>query len=90
MIDITLLKSRVSGQVQFVYFRDGDLWYRCIDDWKFPVNAAETSNAQGASPTFHRDDKGIVFMRWIRKQMEEEARFAVEIEELKKQGSESL
>lgn len=64
-----LLKSRVRGRVRFDFFHDGALWYKCEDDWSFPVDVSETTNTQGASPTFLAEDKGIVFMRWIRKHM---------------------
>jgi hypothetical protein len=30
----------------------------------------ETTNAQGASPTFNAEEKGIILMRWMRKYME--------------------
>ena len=78
MIDSARLKTRVKGTVRFAYFRDGDLWYVCEDGWEFPVDVNETTNKQGNSPTFLRDDKGIVFMRWIRKHMETEARWKEE------------
>ena len=77
-IDQALLRQRVKGRVQFVYFRDGTLWYSTDDDWEFPVAVEDTTNAQGACPTFKAEDKGIVFMRWIRKQMEAEARWRAE------------
>lgn len=77
-IEIALLKERVKGRVQFVYFRDGTLWYTCDDGWEFPVAVEDTTNAQGACPTFKAEDKGIVFMRWIRKQMEVEASYQAE------------
>jgi hypothetical protein len=79
-IDMSLLKRRVQGTVRFTCFRDGDLFYECEDGWEFPVNVAETQNAQGASPTFKRDDKAITFMRWIRKQMEQEDEWRAEAE----------
>lgn len=76
-IDMSLLKTRVKGLVRFVYFRDGALYYACDDGWEFPVPIADTMNAQGASPTFNAEDKGIVFMRWIRQQMETETSWKV-------------
>lgn len=79
-IDTELLKSRVKSPVNFAYFRDGSLWYHCHDGWEFPVSVGDTMNAQGGSPTFLREDKGIVFMRWIRKQMETEARLRDSLE----------
>ena len=70
-VDIELLRSRVKCRVTFAYFRDGALWYTTVDNWEFPVPVADTTNAQGGSPTFHADEKGITLMRWIRKAMEE-------------------
>ena len=75
-----LLKARVKGRVRFVYYRDGALHYTCDDGWEFPVPVLDTENAQGSSPTFLAEDKGIVFMRWIRKTMEAEAQLIVELE----------
>ena len=75
-----LLLERVKSRVQFAYFRDGALWYTCGDGWEFPVGVADTINAQGASPTFKAEDKGIVFMRWVRKHMETEAAYQAEVD----------
>ncbi len=74
----SLLKTRVKGRVRFVFYRDGALHYACDDGWEFPVPVMDTMNAQGSSPTFTAEDKGIVFMRWIRKQMAVEAAYQAE------------
>ena len=66
-----LLKNRIKGQVNFSYFRDGSLWYECEDGYLFPVPIKDTTNSQGASPTFNATEKGILFMRWIRKSMKD-------------------
>jgi len=73
----THLTRRVRGQVHFSFYRDGALWYACDDGWEFPVPVSDTDNpgGQGATPTFLRDDKGITFMRWIRRHMTEEQRW---------------
>lgn len=71
----SLITQRVKGPVHFSFYRDGALWYACEDGWEFPVPVSDTSNSQGASPTFLRDDKGITFMRWIRRHMAEERRW---------------
>jgi hypothetical protein len=73
-----LLKARVKGRVRFVFFRDGALHYSCDDGWVFPVPVADTTNAQGASPTFEAEAKGITYMRWIRKAMNAEAALRAE------------
>ena len=61
------LKHRVKQDVHFSFFSEGVLWYECFDGWTFPVPIDDTGAAQ-----FLRDDKGIFFMRWIRKYMDEE------------------
>ncbi len=78
MINTDLLKVRVKGRVRFVHFMDGALHYATGDGWVFPVPVADTTNAQGSSPTFLAEDKGITFMRWIRKAMEAETQLRVE------------
>ena len=77
-MDMVLLKTRVKGTAKFAFFRDGELWYATDDGWVFPIAVAETTNAQGASPTFNRDEKAIYLMRWIRRYMEAEAQWRVE------------
>lgn len=72
------LKERVRGRVKFVFFRDNALFYACDDGWEFPVPVSDTGNTQGDCPTFLAEDKGIVFMRWIRKAIESEQKLASE------------
>jgi hypothetical protein len=69
---MSLLADRVKQGVKFSHFRDDALWYSTFDSWLFRVPLDDTANGQGSSATFLRDDKGIYFMRWIRKQMEHE------------------
>ena len=60
------LKEHVSGQVQFHYYRDGQLWYKTTNTgFSFPVPIEDIGNA-----TFWAEDKGLLFMRYIRKHME--------------------
>jgi hypothetical protein len=59
------LKERVKGNVKFKYYRENELWYETHDGFLFPVPINDTGNA-----TFKDEDKGILFMRWIRKYME--------------------
>ena len=59
----TLLKDHVKGTVTFEYFRYGQLFYKTSDTGLvFPVPVEDTDNA-----TFLREDKAILFMRYIRK-----------------------
>lgn len=70
---MSLLKDRVAGRVKFVFFRGGVLHYACdFDGYVFEVPVEDTGSGQGNVPTFQAEDKGIYFMRWIRKMMEAE------------------
>jgi hypothetical protein len=60
------LKERVQGKVRFAYYRDGALWYEAEDRFLFPVPVSDIGTA-----TFFAEDKAILFMRYIRKFMEE-------------------
>jgi hypothetical protein len=52
-------------QVQFVRYRAGELWYKCENGMEFPVPISDIGDA-----TFLATDKAILFMRYIRKQLE--------------------
>lgn len=56
------LKQRVSGVVKFVRFAHQELWYVCEDGFEFPIPLSDTDGAE-----FKAEDKGMFFMRWIRK-----------------------
>lgn len=58
------LKKRVTGQVTFLYYQDGNLIYRCEDGFQFPVPISDCGTAK-----FVAQDKALLFMRWIRKYM---------------------
>lgn len=60
---IELVKNQ---RVHFQYFRDNELWYRTDSGFLFPVPIGEAGTA-----TFLRDDKAILFMRYIRMYKEE-------------------
>jgi hypothetical protein len=58
-----LVKDR---DVLFEYYRDQTLWYIVKGtDFIFPVPCSDIGTA-----TFRRTDKAILFMRYIRKQLE--------------------
>ena len=59
------LKEHIKGNVTFVRYFDGDLWYVTETNYEFPVPISDTAGA-----VFKATDKGILFMRYIRKQME--------------------
>ena len=56
------LKRHVAGQVHFEFYRDGNLWYRTDSGLSFPVPVDDIGTA-----TFKRDDKALLFMRYVRK-----------------------
>lgn len=57
----------INKTAKFAYCTDGALWYE-IDGFRFPVPFAETVGA-----CFMPEHKAINLMRWIRKQLEENA-----------------
>lgn len=61
------LKSEVTGDkvVRFVLYRKGELWYRTESGFMFPVPVSDAADA-----TFLGEDRAILFMRYIRKQIE--------------------
>lgn len=67
------LKECIKGQVTFLYYKAGNLWYETENGLAFPVPLSDTGEA-----TFSAKDKAMLFMRYIRKQLAhlEEARQA--------------
>ena len=60
------LKDHVKGDVEFVRFLNGNLWYEVIaTGLEFPVPTSDTGNA-----TFLCRDRAMLFMRYIRKHLE--------------------
>lgn len=59
------LKDHVSGNVEFQYYRAGNLMYKTSTGLEFPVPISDTNDA-----SFPRTEKGLLFMRWIRKQLD--------------------
>lgn len=52
--------------VKFLYYRNKELWYEVVGkNFIFPVPVEDTGEA-----TFLPEDKGLIFMRYIRKQLE--------------------
>ena len=56
-----MVKDKV---VQFKYYRDGELFYETECGFVFPVPVSDTGYA-----TFLAEDKALLFMRYIRKQL---------------------
>ena len=61
------IKDLVKGTtVKFLFYRDQQLWYNVQDvDFIFPVPISDIGNA-----TFNCEDKALLFMRYIRKQLD--------------------
>jgi hypothetical protein len=61
------LKEMVSNNqvVCFTRYRDGELFYRTECGFEFPVPIADTAGAE-----FLAQDKALLFMRYIRKEIE--------------------
>lgn len=71
MIDLTILKERVKSDVFFVYAQGGDLYYTSgYDDYLFVIPYQDTLDSGGSHPKFQSIERGIILMRWIKKQME--------------------
>jgi hypothetical protein len=51
-------------KVRFSFYRDGYLWYETECGFRFPVPVSEAGTA-----TFLAEDRAILFMRYIRKQV---------------------
>ncbi len=58
------LKDHVAGMAEFQYYRAGNLMYKTSTGLEFPIPVSDTNDA-----TFPRTEKGIFFMRWIRKHL---------------------
>lgn len=62
---IPSIKDCVKGEVIFQYYKNKELWYKTENGFLFPVPIEDTQDA-----TFLSRDKGIIFMRYIRKHLE--------------------
>jgi hypothetical protein len=60
-----ILAKQVAGDVTFSHYRKGNLWYVTSRGLEFPVPIEDTGDAE-----FKTVDKGLYFMRWIRKHIE--------------------
>jgi len=58
------IKDHIKGLVKFQFYRDNILYYKTESGLIFPVPIEDVGNA-----TFLNEDKGILFMRYIRKHL---------------------
>lgn len=59
------LKECIQGTVKFQFYRCSELHYRCKNGFTFIVPISDTDDA-----SFNAEDKGIFFMRWIKKALD--------------------
>ena len=52
-------------QVEFIKFDSDNLWYKAENGFMFPVPVADTGSA-----IFNPKDKALLFMRWIKKHLD--------------------
>lgn len=62
---------RNNKKVTFIFYRQKELWYKTECGFEFPVPIDDTGNG-----VFLNEDKAMMFMRYIRKQLE-----AIKVEE---------
>lgn len=57
------IKEMVTGdkQVYFLHYKDGELWYKHENGYKFPVPVSDVGTA-----TMLNQDRAMFFMRYIR------------------------
>ena len=66
MVNYNLKDMVAKGKkVYFEFYRKNELWYRTECNFKFPVPIKDTGDG-----TFLIEDKAMLFMRYIRKQIE--------------------
>jgi hypothetical protein len=58
------IKDCIRSNVEFLYYRKGDLYYRCENGFVFTVPVEDTGDA-----SFNATDRAMLFMRWIRKEL---------------------
>lgn len=59
------VKDCIKGTAKFLYYRKGMLYYICENGFHFSIPTNDTGDA-----SFNAEDNGILFMRWIRKDLE--------------------
>ncbi len=58
------IKNHVKGKVNFQFYRAGNMYYKTDSGLEFPVPLEDIGNA-----TLLSEDKGMLFMRYIRKHL---------------------
>lgn len=68
-------------KVTFLFYKEGELWYTTECGFEFPVPIDDVGTA-----AMNAEDKAILFMRWIRKQID----VVNNIEKMKLESSKGL
>jgi hypothetical protein len=63
--EIMMIKEHVKGKVRFQFYRKGELFYRTDSGLEFTVPIEDCGDG-----VFLAEDKAMLFMRYIRKQLE--------------------
>ena len=58
------LKDHVAGKVHFQFYRKGELFYKTDSGFEFRVPCHDTGDG-----VFLAEDKGMMFMRYIKKEL---------------------
>jgi len=67
-------------KVTFLFYKEGELWYTTECGFKFPVPVSDVGTA-----AMNAEDKAILFMRWIRKEIAVAEDIARQLAESKEQ-----
>lgn len=60
------LKDEVKGKVYFVCLKNRELWYKTDSGFEFPIPLEDSEGG-----IFLNEDKASLFMRWMRKRIQE-------------------
>ncbi len=63
--NIIMNEKGMSRKVYFDHYSDNELWYITETGFNFPVPISDTGTG-----VFAKEDKALLFMRWIRKHIE--------------------
>lgn len=70
------IKDMVKNKkVTFLFYQNGELWYTTESGFKFPVPTHDVGTA-----AMNAEDKAILFMRWIRKEITKQKEFIAQLE----------
>jgi hypothetical protein len=65
-------------KVTFLFYKEGELWYTTECGFEFPVPTNDVGTA-----AMNAEDKAILYMRWIRKEVGAQEQLKAQLEESK-------